>query len=169
MGRLTVVPEGDSFHLSSQKMTDIKTRYKHEEYEDMINPIKQKTVAAAVGSLLIGSVAGISTASAASPFAMTSMESGYMVAEKAGEGKCGAGMEDGKAMKEGKCGGDKTKAKKEGKCGSDKAMKEGKCGEGMEDGKAMKEGKCGGDKAKAKSKAKEEGKCGEGKCGGSGM
>jgi uncharacterized low-complexity protein len=80
----------------------------------MINPIKQETIAAAVGTLLIGSVAGISTASAASPFAMTSMESGYMVADKMGEGKCG---------------GDKAK---EGKCGEgmDKA-KEGKCGEGM--------------------------------------
>jgi predicted methyltransferase len=54
----------------------------------MKNPIKQNAVAAAVGSLLIGSVAGISTASADSPFAMTSLESGYMVAEaKMGEGK----------------------------------------------------------------------------------
>jgi uncharacterized low-complexity protein len=79
----------------------------------MKNPIKQNAVAAAVGSLLIGSVAGISTASADSPFAMTSLESGYMVAEaKMGEGKCG----------EGKCGGDKAKAAGEGKCG------EGKCG-----------------------------------------
>ena len=78
----------------------------------MNNPIKQKAVAAAVGSLMIGSVAGISTASADSPFALTSLESGYMLAEaKMGEGKCG----------EGKCGGDKAK-KTEGKCG------EGKCG-----------------------------------------
>ncbi|MCK5360407.1 MAG: hypothetical protein KAJ95_07255, partial [Gammaproteobacteria bacterium] len=74
----------------------------------MNNPIKQKAVAAAVGSLLIGSVAGISTASADSPFAMTSLESGYMVAEaKMGEGKCG-----------------------EGKCGGMKSTKEGTCGEG---------------------------------------
>ena len=112
----------------------------------MKSPIKQNTVAAAVGSLLIGSVAGISTASADSPFAMTSLESGYMVAMK--EGKCG----------EGKCGGDKAKTEAEGKCGEgkcggDKAKTEGKCGEG----------KCGGDKTKTEA----EGKCGEGKCGGS--
>ena len=85
----------------------------------MKNPIKQNAVAAAVGSLLIGSVPGISTASADSPFAMTSLESGYMVAGKMGEGKCG----------EGKCGGDKAKAAGE-------KMGEGKCGEG----------KCGGSK-----------------------
>ena len=84
----------------------------------MKNPIKQKTVAAAVGSLLIGSIAGIGTASADSPFAMTSLESGYMQSDKhMSEGKCG----------EGKSGGDKAKKAMEGKCG---------------------EGKCGGDKAK---------------------
>jgi len=154
MGRLSLVPGGDSLLLPSEKTVEIKTCCKHEEYKNMINPIKQKTVAAAIGSLLIGSVSGISTASAASPFAMTSMESGYVVADKMGEGKCG-----GDKAKEGKCGGDKTKSK----------AKEGQCGEGMENGKAMKEGKCGGDKAKAKAKTKEEGKCGEGKCGGSGM
>jgi len=91
----------------------------------MKNPIKQNAVAAAVGSLLIGSVAGISTASADSPFAMTSLESGYMVAEaKMGEGKCGGDKAKaaGEKMGEGKCGGDKAKAAGEGKCG------EGKCG-----------------------------------------
>ena len=92
----------------------------------MKNPIKQNAVAAAVGSLLIGSVAGISTASADSPFAMTSLESGYMVAEaKMGEGKCGGA----KAADEG----DDDKAAAEG---TDKAKAEGKCGEG----------KCGGSK-----------------------
>ncbi len=134
----------------------------------MINPIKQKTVAAAVGSLLIGSVAGISTASAASPFAMTSMESGYMVAEKAKEGKCGEGKcGDQKAMKEGTCG---DKAMKDGKEMKDmsgmKGKKEGTCGD-----KSMKEGKEMKDMSNMKDskKGKEERKCGEGKCGGSGM
>jgi len=106
----------------------------------MKSPINQKTVAVAVGSLLIGSVAGISTASADSPFAMKSLESGYMV-----------------AMEEGKCGGEKAKAMEEGKCGGEKA-------------KAMEEGKCGGEKAKAmgdKTKMMKEGKCGEAKCGAS--
>ena len=137
----------------------------------MKNPIKQKTVAAAVGSLLIGSVAGISSASADSPFAMKSMDSGYRVAME--EGKCGAGMMD-KAksgMEEGKCGGNMMKDKAESKA---KDMGEGKCGAGMMDKakSGMKEGKCGGNmmKDKAGSKAKsgmKEGKCGEGKCGGS--
>ncbi len=120
----------------------------------MINPIKQKTVAAAVGSLLIGSVAGINTASASGPFAMTSMESGYMVADKAGEGKCGGkAIKDGHGMKDM---GNMNNAKdtKEGKCG-DKAMEEDK---GMKDMKNMNA-----------AKTKKEGKCGEGKCGGSGL
>jgi uncharacterized low-complexity protein len=124
----------------------------------MNNPIKQKAVAAAVGSLLIGSVAGISIASADSPFAMTSLESGYMVAEaKMGEGKCGGGMAKAKGDDKVEC---ETKA-------DDKTMKEGKCGEG----------KCGGGMAKAKGddkveceskaddKKMKEGKCGEAKCG----
>jgi len=72
------------------------------------------------------------------PFQADQLSSGYNLASKHAEGKCG----------EGKCGGDK--AKEEGKCGGDKAKEEGKCGEG----------KCGGDKTEA------EGKCGEGKCGG---
>jgi uncharacterized low-complexity protein len=75
---------------------------------------------------------------AGNPFAMQSLNSGYLVAAA-----------DDKAM-EGKCGGDKAKATKakEGKCG------EGKCGASKTKAKAM-EGKCGGDKAKAM-----EGKCG---------
>ena len=107
--------------------------------------IKKSTLSIALGSVFVASMAVSSVASAAqNPFAMASLDNGYMVAQadKAKEGKCG----------EGKCGGDKAKAgdkAKEGKCGGDKA----------------KEGKCGGDKAKAGDKAK-EGKCGEGKCGG---
>lgn len=83
----------------------------------------------ALGSVFVATVAASSVAGAAqSPFAMASLDNGYMVAaaDKAKEGKCG----------EGKCGGNKAKAK-EGKCGGDKAkMKDGKCGEG----------KCGGTK-----------------------
>ena len=77
------------------------------------------------------------------PFQADQLSSGYNLASKHAEGKCGEGKCGGdKAKEEGKCG--------EGKCGGDKAKKEGKCGEG----------KCGGDKTEA------EGKCGEGKCGG---
>ncbi len=100
-----------------------------------------KPVALAVGAALAGSFAmtGLANAdSGASPFAMTTLSSGFLLG--AGEGSCG----------EGKCGGDKDAEGEcgEGKCGGDKDA-EGSCGEG----------KCGGDKDA-------EGKCGEGKCGG---
>ncbi|MEZ0150852.1 MAG: hypothetical protein AB9Q18_00985 [Candidatus Reddybacter sp.] len=108
---------------------------------------KIKPLAAAVGAAFMVSVALSPVASAASnPFQLSELTSGYEVASKHSEGKCG----------EGKCGEGKAKAKAEGKCGEAKAKAkakakaEGKCGEG----------KCGEGKAKA------EGKCGEGKCGG---
>ena len=91
----------------------------------------------ALGSVFVATVAASSVAGAAqSPFAMASLDNGYMVAaaDKAKEGKCGEGKCGATKAKEGKCGGDKAK---EGKCGGDKAkMKDGKCGEG----------KCGGTK-----------------------
>ncbi len=104
---------------------------------------------AAIGAAGIAHAAG-------TPFAMQSLNSGYMVAAaddnategKAKSGKCGTG----------KCGANKAKVKTkaktvEGKCGGDKAKAmEGKCGG---DKTKTVEGKCGGDKAKAM-----EGKCG---------
>ena len=96
-----------------------------------------KSLAAAIGAVVIGSVATIPAANAdQNPFGMTQLSSGYMVAGMA-EGKCG-----GKKMEEGKCGGKKMEGAAEKKM-------EGKCGEG----------KCGANKKKM------EGKCGEGKCG----
>jgi uncharacterized low-complexity protein len=75
--------------------------------------------AAIVGAALVGSLSAFNIASAAdNPFAVKSLESGYMQLAEAGSDK-GTG--------EGKCG--------EGKCGS-KTGGEGKCGEG----------KCGGSK-----------------------
>ena len=101
-----------------------------------------KPVALAVGAALAGSfgMTGLANAdTGASPFAMTTLSSGFLLG--AGEGNCGGDKGDkGDKDAEGKCG--------EGKCGGDKDA-EGKCGEG----------KCGGDKDA-------EGKCGEGKCGG---
>jgi len=94
------------------------------------------TIALAASIGAAAGIAGYAQAASSNPFAMQSLNNGYMVASaetKSKEGKCG----------EGKCGGNKTKAK------------EGKCGEG----------KCGGNKTKSEAKAK-EGKCGEGKCGG---
>ena len=86
----------------------------------------QKPLAVAVGAALATSLAATTPASAAeSPFAMSELPSGYMVAEMA-EGKCGAGM---KMDKEGKCGGmEKKEEHKEGKCGGMEQKKEGKCG-----------------------------------------
>ena len=115
-----------------------------------------KQVALAVGAALAGSFAltsAVNAESGASPFAMQSLSSGYMLG--AGEGKCGGDKEA-----EGKCGGDKEG---EGKCGGDKEA-EGSCGgdkeaEGSCGGDKEAEGSCGGDKDA-------EGKCGEGKCGG---
>ena len=92
---------------------------------------KSKTVALAVGAALATSLAGVSVASAdTSPFAMTTLSSGYMADVQYGEGKCGGEKGD-----EGKCGGEKGDEGKcgEGKCGGEKG-EEGKCGEG----------KCGG-------------------------
>ena len=71
-----------------------------------------KPVAVAVGTALAGSVAvnaNADTDAGASPFAMTTLASGYLLGAQ--EGSCG----------EGKCGGDKE-AGGEGSCGGDKAV-----------------------------------------------
>lgn len=67
------------------------------------------------------------------------ISTGYEVADKLAEGKCGEGKCGGKKASEHKCG--------EGKCGG-KKTRDHKCGEG----------KCGGKKAK-------DHKCGESRCG----
>jgi uncharacterized low-complexity protein len=76
------------------------------------------TIALAASIGAAAGIAGYAQAASNNPFAMQSLNSGYMVASadaKSMEGKCG----------EGKCGGNKAKTDakaKEGKCG------EGKCG-----------------------------------------
>ncbi len=113
-----------------------------------------KPIALAVGAALAGSFAlGSSIASAEvveSPFAMTTLSSGFLLGE---EGSCG-GDKEGKEETEGSCG--------EGSCGGDKE------GEG-EDKDA--EGSCGGDKEGEGEDKDAEGSCGgekeaEGSCGG---
>ena len=83
-------------------------------------------LAAAVGAAFVASAMLAPIASASeNPFAATELSSGYNLAEKHSEGKCGEGEcgDAKKAAHEGKCG--------EGKCGeAKKAEKEGKCGEG---------------------------------------
>ena len=109
-----------------------------------------KPVAVAVGTALAGSFAISANAddAGASPFAMTTLASGYLLGAQ--EGSCGEGKCGGDKEGEGSCGGDKGG---EGSCGGDKGG-EGSCG-----GDKGGEGSCGGDKEEA------EGKCGEGKCG----
>ncbi len=115
-----------------------------------------KPIAMAVGAALAGSFAISGTVSAdtgASPFSMSTLNAGYMLAN--GEGSCGGdkkGEKEGEgSCGEGSCGGDKEG---EASCGGDKEG-EASCG-GDKEG----EGSCGGDKEKA------EGSCGEGSCGG---
>ena len=103
-----------------------------------------RPVALAVSAALASTFAFGATANAdtgASPFAMTSLSSGYMLG--LGEGSCGGDKEEDNDKGEGSCG--------EGSCGGDKD-KEG-------------EASCGGDKD-AGDKEDSEGSCGEGSCGG---
>ena len=94
-----------------------------------------KPIALAFAIALAGSFAAVEAAQAdtgASPFAMTTLSTAYMLGE--GEGSCGG--DKGGDEAEGSCGGDKDA---EGSCGGEKAEgeekdAEGKCGEG----------KCGG-------------------------
>ncbi len=86
----------------------------------MSNKQVLKPIALAVGIALAGSFAVVEAAQAdtgASPFAMTTLSTAYMLGE--GEGSCGGDKDA-----EGSCGGDKEAEEKgdEGKCG------EGKCG-----------------------------------------
>ncbi len=109
-----------------------------------------KPIALAVGAALAGSFAlGTSIASAEvvqSPFAMTTLSSGFLLGE---EGSCG-GDKEGKeetegSCGEGSCGGDKEGEGEdkdaEGSCGGEKKEAEGSCG-----GEKEAEGSCGGDK-----------------------
>ncbi len=119
-----------------------------------------KPLALAVGAVLATGGYAAAAQADASPFGLSALSSGYMLAaddtaKPAPEGSCGGHAKDAdKKGKEGSCGESKGK---EGKCGEGKCG-EGKCGEGKgahthADGDKIVEGKCG------------EGKCGEGKCG----
>ena len=96
----------------------------------MIRNERRTSLAVAVSAALAAALGSVSVANAdSSPFALTSLTSGYMAAD-AGEGRCG----------EGKCGGDKAE---DGNGEEDKG-EEGKGEEGKgEEGKCG-EGKCGG-------------------------
>ena len=115
----------------------------------------QSTLKLATGSAIALTLAGSPIAAQAdtSPFGMTALVSGYMVADaKNMEAKCGGNMAP--KSSEAKCGGDMgTKKSSEAKCGGDMGAKKSS------------EAKCGGDMG-TKSKPMVEAKCGEAKCGG---
>lgn len=99
-------------------------------------------LAAAVGAAFATSLMGSGIANAAeNPFSLSPLATGYQVADKGKEGKCGS---------EGKCG-NKSEASSAAMeesstetAGDSHKKMEGKCG-AMEDKKPM-EGKCGGNK-----------------------
>jgi uncharacterized low-complexity protein len=114
---------------------------------------KKTALTVALGTAFAASLACLPAANAAAnPFAMQSLEQGYMVAA-AGEKADAAPKAEGEAkMKDGKCSGDKKM--KDGKCSSKKKkMKDGKCGEGK-----CSSGKMKGDKTKSDDAAKPEAK-----------
>ena len=160
------------------------------------NTMSKKTlIAAAVGTAFAATLGVAPIVSAAdSPFAMQSLDRGYMVAQagKTADGKCGQGKCGG--MKAGAAGSNcaAMDADKDGKVSKEEFMKgheamfarkdankdgfidkdemgkmtEGKCGEGKCGGDSKEaEGKCGEGKCGG-DKKDAEGKCGEGKCGG---
>lgn len=103
-------------------------------------------------TLALGTAFGVSLAmgtaaqAAGNPFAMQSLDRGYMVADsggKMGDGKCGNMATD--KADEGKCGG----MKKDAVPAKEKSM----------------DGKCAANTKKVAPPKTKEGKCGEGKCG----
>ncbi len=114
---------------------------KQDTFKKVVTPLASALGAAVVTSAMLAPMAFASE----NPFAATELSSGYNLASKdaegkCGEGKCGTEAAAKKAGHEGKCGEDK-KGENEGKCGaSKKADAEGKCGEAK---KADAEGKCG--------------------------
>lgn len=148
---------------------------------------KKTAVSVAIGSAFAAGMAMTSMTNAAeNPFALQSLDRGYMVADHHMQGKCGAGKCGGaKAAEakcgEGKCGPAMMDANKDGKVTKEEfvkgheAMFDAKDGnkDGVLSGNEMKPGmagKCGGMKAAPAAPAAPakpmDGKCGQGKCGG---
>lgn len=137
---------------------------------------KKKAMSVAVGSAFVAGMAMTPMAGAAeNPFAMQSLDRGYMVADSHMQGKCGSGKCGGMKSGEAKCGMGMMDANKDGKVTKEEAMKAHEAmfaaKDANKDGvldademKAFMEGKCGAGKCGGmKSGA---GKCGAGKCGG---
>ncbi len=136
---------------------------------------KKTLIAAAVGTAFVAGMSAAPVVSAAdNPFALSSLTSGYQVADagKPMEGKCGAKKAAEGKCGEGKCGMSMADANKDGKISKEECDKHRDAmfssmdtnKDGFIDKAEMSkmgEGMCGGAKAKMK-----DGKCGEGKCGG---
>lgn len=157
---------------------------------------KKTAVSVAIGSAFAAGMVMTPVANAAeNPFALQSLDRGYMVADhnvghskmmqegKCATGKCGAGKCGGMKSGEGTCGPAMMDANKDGKVTKDEflkaheamfAAKDGNndgvlSGDEMKPGMAGKcgAGKCGGMKSAPAAPAKPmDGKCGQGKCGG---
>jgi uncharacterized low-complexity protein len=145
---------------------------------------KKKAIGVAVGSAFVAGMAMTPMANAAdNPFALQSLQGGYMVAAdttaKAPEAKCGQGKCGGMKSGEAKCGAAMLDANKDGKVSKEEFMKAHEAmfaakdanKDGVLDANEMKpgmEGKYGGMKSGATAPAAAktaEAKCGQGKCG----
>ena len=113
--------------------------------------IKKSALTLALGTAFVATLSASPVVNAAgNPFAMQTLDKGYMVADaemKAKDGKCGGATAADMKAKEGKCG--------DAKAATSKA-KDGKCGDMSEKSK---------DNMKATDKKMPDGKCGEAKCG----
>jgi len=111
-----------------------------------------KPLSLAIGAAFIGSLSLSNVARADTGFHMNPMNSGYMLGDKAPEGKCGEGkcgatkgkkcMEMTAKADQDKCMADAHPKGKEGSCSADKKGKEGSCSAD----KKGKEGSCSADK-----------------------
>ncbi len=125
---------------------------------------KKTLMSAAVGSAFAATLGAAPIASAAeNPFAMQSLDRGYMVAQtgKMSDGKCGQGKCGGmNKASENKCGAAMMDANKDGKVSKEEFMKAHEAMFSNMD--ANKDGSI----DKTEMGKMMDGKCGEGKCGG---
>lgn len=130
---------------------------------------KKTAVSVAVGSAFVAGMAMTPMAGAAeNPFALQSLQSGYMVAEAGMQGKCGAGK-----CGAGKCGMSMMDANKDGKVSKEEFMKahedmfaaKDANKDGVLSGDEMKAGAAPATPAAPAAPKAGEAKCGQGKCG----